>query len=162
MNKVAKSYIDSLNLLQHPEGGYYKETYRSELVVKNVKNQDRAISTAIYYLLSGEAFSAFHRIKSDEFWHFYDGSCELEILVLDEGGLTVLRLGLDMENGAKPQQVVPAGKWFAARLSKAGEFVLAGCTVAPGFDFADFELADKETLLKQFPAEAKVIEAMCI
>jgi uncharacterized protein len=162
MNTKTQNYINKLKLIDHPEGGFYREVYRSEMVLKNVNGQERNISTSIYYLLSDGAFSAFHRIKSDESWHYYDGEGFLEILVLDDGKLEILRLGLDISTGERPQQMVPAGKWFAARLNNPDGFVLAGCTVAPGFDFQDFEMARKQDLLRAYPEHKELIAKYCL
>ena len=114
---------------------------------------DRNISTSIYYLLEQGDFSAFHRIKSDELWHFYDGD-RLEIVELNTGG-EVKKHYLGLDDNCFPQVVIPAGSWFAAR--PLGKYTLVGCTVSPGFDFADFEMADKTTLLRQYPRHKDMI-----
>jgi predicted cupin superfamily sugar epimerase len=152
----AEHFIRKLNLLPHPEGGYYKETYRSKesLELKTFGGQ-RNYSTAIYFLLEKDNFSAFHRIKSDELWHFYAGDT-LEVIEIDsEGELKITELG--KENF---QYCVPAGNWFGSRVKTGGEFSLVGCTVAPGFDFADFEMAQREKLIKEFPKLETVINEM--
>lgn len=139
----ARHWIQELGLQPHPEGGWFRETYRAAGMT-NGRNH----STAIYFLLEGGQFSALHRIRSDEVWHFYDGD-PLEIHQL---GRDVIPLGPD-----HPQAVVPAGTWFGARLRDGRGFALVGCTVAPGFDFADFELARRSDLLSQFPAHRDII-----
>jgi len=157
----AKAWVDRLGLIPHPEGGYYKEAYRSGLQI-TVDSGRRNISTAIYYLLDGNDFSSFHRIKSDEMWHFYAGG-GLDISVIHPNGeLETLRLGLDPEKGQLPQQVVPAGSWFAAENNAKDSFSLVGCTVAPGFDFEDFEMADRDTLLENYPQQATLINRLAI
>jgi uncharacterized protein len=148
--------ISALQLLPHPEGGFYSETYRSRGTIdkKNLDEQysgNRNYSTCIYFLLTATSFSAFHRILQDEIWHFYDGY-PLTIYMLDRvQGCREITLGKDMKNGQLPQYVVPGGTWFAARVKEQGRYTLAGCTVAPGFDFADFLMASRSELLSIFP-----------
>jgi len=150
----------------HPEGGWFRETYRSdEIVLKehlpNRYTDGRSFCTAIYFLLEGEQFSSFHRIKSDEMWHFYAGDA-LNVYVIDEQGkLEIIKIGSDLENGEKFQHVVKAGCWFASKPAKLNSFSLVGCTVAPGFDFEDFELAKASELEKEFPQHARLIRALC-
>ena len=163
--KDAATWIRELGLQPHPEGGHFLETYRAAdaLPATGLPARfpgDRACSTAIYYLLEAGQFSAFHRIRSDEVWHFHDGG-PLEILVLQESGaMDRLLLGLDAASGARPQQVVPASHWFAARPLRGTRFTLASCTVAPGFDFADFEMARRADLLRRFPAHEDCIREL--
>ena len=122
---------------------------------------DRPFSTAIYFLLEKGNFSAFHRIKSDECWHFYYGD-PLEIIVLQpDGELTVTTLGNDITKGHLFQYVVPAGCWFASRPAPGSQYCFVGCTVAPGFDFADFEMANGEQLASEFPQHNKLIRELC-
>ncbi len=160
----AQYWIASLDLLPHPEGGCYREVYQSnERCLANGLPErfgaDRAFSTAIYFLLQAGELSAFHRIKSDELWHHYEGG-DLEILCIDpSGNLQSLILGKQSPQ-AKPMQVVPYGTWFAARLLPGYDHVLCGCTVAPGFDFADFEMADRDDLASRFPQHASLIGQM--
>ncbi len=137
MLKSAEYWIDKLQLSSHPEGGYFRESYRSlEKINTNALPEgflgNRNVSTAIYYLLQNNDFSAWHRIKSDEMWHYYDGSSSFEIHVLSkERGHEILKLGTDLDNEESLQMVVPANTWFAARLTETESFALAGCTVAP-------------------------------
>ena len=137
----ATSYINQLQLLPHPEGGYYKECFRSNLEMNfNDFEGKRSVCTSIYFLLEKGQTSALHRIKSDEIWYFHDGQT-LEIIEVDsEGKEMVTRLGKDLANGEVLQHVVPANTWFGARLAPESEFCLVGCQVSPGFDFKDFEL----------------------
>jgi uncharacterized protein len=162
---TARQLITQYQLQSHPEGGHYLQTYCSgEMIQKDTLpgrfKGDRYYSTAIYFLLEGKEFSAFHRIQSDELWHFYAGM-GLHIFVLHPDGRgEVLKLGDDLANGYSFQQMVPAGCWFASRSVSEHSFSFVGCTVAPGFDFADFELAKKDVLLKEYPNHADWINAL--
>jgi len=149
--------------MPHPEGGHFAETYRAS---ENIPHQalpgrfggDRAFSTGIYFLLESHNFSAFHRIQADEMWHFYAGEA-LEVFVIDEkiGDLSIIRLGNNPDNGETFQAVVPAGAWFASRPASGSTYALVGCTVAPGFDFADFEMAERGALSQLYPQHAGII-----
>jgi hypothetical protein len=153
--------ISRLDLQPHPEGGYYKEYYRSELEImpKGFKGA-RNVSTAIYFMLTENMFSAFHRIKSDEIWHHYlGGTAEIHILE-PNGAYRIDRLGSGLELGNDLQVVVPANSWFASRLVPDDGFMLAGCTVAPGFDFRDFQLAERQELIEKFPGYRDIIETL--
>lgn len=158
--------IQQYNLLPHPEGGWYKQTYKSAEYISAAAlperfGGDRPFSTAIYFLLEKGNYSAFHRIKSDECWHFYRGD-PLEIIVLQPNGeLTVTTLGNDITKGHLFQYVVPAGCWFASRPAPGSQYCFVGCTVAPGFDFADFEMANGEQLASEFPQHNKLIRELC-
>ncbi|GAB2831871.1 cupin domain-containing protein [Ferruginibacter profundus] len=163
---IVQQLIQQYNLQVHPEGGWYKETYKSKAVIAaNALPQgfsgDRAFSTAIYFLLEAGNFSAFHRIKSDECWHFYTGDPLLVYIIQQDGQLDIIKLGSDFTNGELFQYVVPANCWFASRPAPQSRFCLVGCTVAPGFDFADFELADANTLAKSYPAHTVIIQELC-
>ena len=120
----------------------------------------RNISTSIYFLLEKGQFSAFHRIASDELWHFYSGGTLLIYEISHSGGLITHRLGADAENGESFQTVVHAGNWFASVPAEDVDYSLVGCTVAPGFDFADFEMADRQALSRQYPAHAEIIRRL--
>ncbi len=137
---TAEKIIQHLSMLPHPEGGYYKETYRCAERMTTTDGRERNVCTAIYYLLQDEEKSRFHRIKSDEIWLFHQGQT-LEIVMLEDGVQRSVFLGNDVENGEVPQAVVPAGAWFGAGLKEGKGYALVSCTVAPGFDFEDFELA---------------------
>ncbi|MCB1042285.1 MAG: cupin domain-containing protein [Acidobacteria bacterium] len=154
MNRDAAYWIDHLSLSAHPEGGYFKETYRSEEWVELPRfSGRRPVSTAILYLLPQGSVSQWHRIKSDEIWHFHAGE-DLRLDVIMRDGLhSVLRIGPE----GPFQAVVPHGSWFSA--IPEGAFALVGCTVAPGFDFADFEMARIEELVERFPHLSQVIRA---
>jgi predicted cupin superfamily sugar epimerase len=163
---TAQFYINNYNLQQHPEGGWYKETYKSEEQIPTNGlperfDDERSLSTAIYFLLEQGNFSAFHRIKSDECWHFYAGGVLLIYIITFEGNMRVVRLGNNPENNEVFQFVVPANCWFASIPDKETSFSFVGCTVSPGFDFRDFELACSSDLTTQFPEHASVIISLC-
>ena len=160
--------IRRLGLQPHPEGGFFSETYRStERVSRENARTDGDVlhtlsaSTAIYYLLCNGAHSAWHRIKSDEVWHFYAGE-PLNVYVLDpSGALITHRLGNALtDTTAVFQAVVPAGLWFAAECADPTTFSLVGCTVAPGFEFSEFELAEIRALKEQYAQHAALIERL--
>jgi len=162
--RSASYYINKLDLQPHPEGGYFAETYRSTDIISSHGltesfDGDRNISTAIYFLLEGHQFSAFHRIKSDELWHFYTGIPLLVYIIHPDGELEMLKIGDDLEHDCKFQGIVKAGCWFASMPINEHGFSLVGCTVAPGFDFSDFEMADRE-LMKQFPQHSELISRL--
>jgi len=163
--KKADYYIEKLGLSAHVEGGAFKETYRSATRIAHQHlsedfKGDRNISTAIYFLLKHGQFSALHKISSDELWHFYDGDplCIYEITV--KGELKKHIIGKNLENGESFQCIIQAGSWFGSRCEIKNGFSLVGCTVAPGFDFEDFVLADREALLKEFPQYKSLIEEL--
>jgi uncharacterized protein len=155
--------IRRFDLKPHPEGGFFSETYRSAQRVSRGDGsaQTRSASTSIYYLLCDGAHSAWHRIRSDEVWHFYAGS-PLYVHVLDaKGTLVTHKLGDALAHpDAVFQAVVPAGLWFAAECAEPSTFALAGCTVAPGFEFSEFELADIDVLKARYPQHAAMIARM--
>lgn len=158
---TAQQWIDRLDLTRHPEGGFYRESYRSDhRVVVGDESHDRSASTAIYFLVTSEEPSRFHRLRSDEVWHFHAGqTLRLHLLDPKSGEYRSLRLGLEGEEEIRPQQVVPGGTWFAAEVERPG-YTLAGCTVAPGFEFEDFEMGVKRDLLDRFPGEREIISRL--
>ncbi|WP_343305866.1 cupin domain-containing protein [Chitinophaga niabensis] len=156
MKTTAAYWRETLQLTQHVEGGSFRETYRAPLVLQQPAGP-RAASTGIYFLLEDGEFSAFHRIASDEMWHFYDGVTLHIYEIKPNGTLHVHRLGRDITQGEQLQLVIPAGSWFASSVEETGGFALVGCTVAPGFDFADFELAERAALSQLFPQHAGLI-----
>ncbi len=165
MNKQAQFYIDKLNLKLHPEGGYYKEVYRSSEIIEGGHLPDRYtkkrnFSTSIYFLLEGNQVSKFHRLKSDEIWHFYDGSPIKIFMIAPDGNLQEKVLGKNLESGELPQLVIERGNWFGAKVTAKKSFSLIGCTVSPGFDYNDFELAEREKLLREFPEYKKIINEL--
>lgn len=159
----ARLLIQKLGLTPHPEeGGFFIETWRSgtEIAAEalgGVYDGPRSAGTAIYYLLTPDTFSALHRLKSDEVFHFYVGD-PVEMLHLHpDGRAETVLLGADIMNGQSPQVLVPAGVWQGARLAEGGRVALLGCTVAPGFDFADYDHGDRAALVAGWPAaEAKI------
>jgi predicted cupin superfamily sugar epimerase len=155
---------DKLGLMPHPEGGFFRETYRAEVLVPGASlvpmkpDQVRHAATMIYFLVTPGSFSALHTICSDEGWHFYEGT-GLEILSIDpetKQAKTTL-LGLDFENNQSPQTWIPAGHYFGSRAYSSDGYALVGCTVAPGFDFADFHLPTQQALLDLFPQHSELI-----
>ncbi|KAA3610464.1 MAG: cupin domain-containing protein [Calditrichaeota bacterium] len=165
MSRSAESWIKELGLIKHPEGGWFKETYRSSEIVLTESlpdrfTGDRSFSTAIYFLLTSSEFSAFHRIKQDEIWHFYDGS-SLTIHVIDPNGkYFTLNLGKEISEKESLQIVVKSGWLFGATVNLEESFSLVGCTVSPGFDFDDFKMPDREELSMQFPQHQDIIRKL--
>lgn len=163
--RSATYWIRTLKLIEHPEGGYYRETYRaaesipSEALPARYAGA-RAFSTSIYFLLKTGQVSHFHRLRSDEVWHFYEGG-PLLFHVFEEGGAyRRLRLGRDPKTGDALQAVFPRGAVFGAELVRSVPFALCGCTVAPGFDFADFEFGRRGELLARFPRHKALIRRL--
>ena len=163
---TADEICKRLKLQPHPaEGGYFVETYRAEHLVP----QDalpagypgaRAVSTAIYYLLTPDSFSAMHRLRGDEIFHFYLGD-PVELLQIKSNGTgEVFVLGQDIVAGMRPQHVVPGGAWQGSRLVAGGKYALLGTTVAPGFDYQDFEVGEREELVAEFPQFREMIQAL--
>lgn len=174
MTKDAKYWIRELGLLQHPEGGFYKETYRSDITIDTpidpTKKQHEelahsgahSIASSIYYLLEGKQVSFFHKLNNaDEIWHFYKGS-SLTIYSLNETKRKIdeLKLGDDLENGEKFQILIRRGSWLGARVSDVYSYSLVGCTVFPAFMFEDFQLADRKSLVDMYPAYEDIIEML--
>jgi predicted cupin superfamily sugar epimerase len=161
----ARTWIDRLDLEPHPEGGYYRETYRTEHAIPADGLPDRFdaprnVAALIYFLLPGGSFSALHRIQQDEVWHFYDGAPITLHQIAPDGTYSSVTLSRSIEDGHRLQTVVPAGTWFGATVAGADGYALVGCTTAPAFDFADFELADRTALTRAFPDHASLIERL--
>lgn len=159
----AAYWIKQLRLDRHPEGGWFAETYRaSESIPAEALparfNGARSFSTAIHFLLEQGDFSSLHRLKSDELWHFYAGAPLTVHIISAAGEYREIRLGGPPELGECFQAAVPAGCWFGAETS--GAFSLVGCTVAPGFDFSDFEMAGQTSLAAIFPQHTALIARM--
>ena len=164
-SSVVDRIIKQLDLTPHPEGGFYRQTYRSEERITRSKVGSGGIqyraSTGIYYLLRDHAYSAWHRIGSDEMWHFYAGDPLLIHVIDQQGEWSTHRLGNMLEQPDTVfQLVVPARCWFAAERAGSLGFSLVGCTVAPGFEFEDFELADTQNLLHRYPRHEAVIRRL--
>lgn len=158
----ANLLIKKLQLKPHPEGGYFKETYRCNIIISQSTlpdeyKSDRNVSTAIYFLLESDHFSAFHKINQDEIWHFYEGSSIAIHQIAPNGDYSKIIIGNKIENGEIPQYVVPSGYWFAANVVNPNDYSLVGCTVAPGFDFEDFLMPNRDELTTLFPQHSKII-----
>jgi predicted cupin superfamily sugar epimerase len=163
---TAQQLIDRLRLVPLAiEGGYFRETYRSTLTLPAgalpaAYGADRHVSTAIYYLLTPDTFSAIHRVKSDEVFHFYAGDAVEMLQLWPDGTHKMLIIGNDLASGHQPQVVVPAGVWQGCRLAHGGEWALMGCTVAPGFEYADYQAGDREELIAAYPSFAGLIASL--
>ena len=169
MNKImamsAKEIINHFNLTEHPEGGFFKEVYRSkeEILSKNLDERfigNRNYCTSIYFLLTSEKFSAFHKINQDEIWHFYKGSSLKLHLISPEGAYSFIIIGDDFINNEVFQFTVPANYYFAAEVINKNTFSFVGCTVSPGFDFRDFKLPSCKELTEEFPNHREIIKKL--
>jgi uncharacterized protein len=166
MNQHTADYwINHLALEIHPEGGAYSRVYTSPLTISKTSlpenfHDNRSICTHIYYLLRLNEFSAFHKIQSDELWHFYDGDTLIIYEINTDGLLIKHLLGKNIEGGESPFCVIKAGNWFASSLKAGGLFSLVGCTVSPGFDFAEFELAERNELTSRYPTHKELITCL--
>lgn len=164
----ADELIRRLDLQPHPEGGYYRETYRASTRTQTVEREGhlvrlenpRSVSTAIYFLLPAGEKSTWHRIDADEMWHFYAGGPMLIAELHEQGRVRETILGSDLAAGQKPQHVVPAGCWFASRPLAEDGYSFVGCTVAPGFEFDHFELANTQALLDDWPQNRELIDSL--
>ncbi len=154
--------INYFNLQEHPEGGYFKETYRSEgeILSKHLDDNfdgNRNYCTSIYFLLTSDKFSAFHKISQDEIWHFYTGMTLKLHMISPHGEYSFVMIGNNYTSGETPQYTVPAHYYFGAEVLKKDSFSFVGCTVSPGFDFKDFVLPTFAELSKEFPEHSAVI-----
>ena len=145
-----QNIIDRFEMQSHPEGGFFKETYRSDAELDTTYGR-RSLSTGIYFLLPQGDVSHFHKIKSDEMWNFYGGGSLIVVEIDENGNLIETKLGSNLEEGEVPQYIVKANRWFGSFPEKSSEYSFVGCTVSFGFDFQDFELANKESLIKLYP-----------
>ncbi len=151
-----------LHLQPHPEGGYFTQIYRSDESIPEKALPERyagarAYSTSIYYLLTPGTFSAMHRLQSDEIYHFYLGDPVEQLQLYPDGSGKKLTFGSLLSDGQHPQVIVPRGVWQGARLIEGGRFALMGCTVAPGFEFADFKLGERDALQVTYPEYESLI-----
>ncbi len=159
----ADKIIGELGLKVHPENGWFREIYSSEIIIPRSAlpkryTCKRSAQTSIYYLLEAWQYTSLHRLKTDELWHFYIGTpLSIEGISLD-GEIIKIELGNDILNGQRPFAVIPAGTWFGAKLLESKGFSLAGCTLAPGFDFDDWELAEQQGLLNTYPQHEDFIK----
>jgi predicted cupin superfamily sugar epimerase len=161
----ADFWIKHLHLTRHIEGGSFSEVYRSPLIfsadsLPGKTGGNRNACTHIYFLLEKEQFSAFHRIRFDELWHFYTGDPLTVYEIDDTGALHQHLLGNDPQAGQSLFCCIKGGSWFGSKVNDGGTYSLVGCTVAPGFDFDDFELAKREELMQQYPAHKEIITAL--
>ncbi|MCW6084435.1 MULTISPECIES: cupin domain-containing protein [Clostridium] len=162
--KDANYFIEKLDMTAHPEGGYYKESFIS---AENITDSDltttfddkRILWTSIYFLLRNGEVSNFHRLKSDEMWYYHSGSPLTIYMITPEGDLITEQLGLDIEKGEKPQVLVPKNYIFGSAMNNKG-YALVGCMVSPGFEFRDFELFERDTLLNLYPKYKETIEKL--
>jgi predicted cupin superfamily sugar epimerase len=159
MEKNAQYWIERLELVRHMEGSFYRQIYASKKQCQEHGN--RNLATCIFYLLDGNDFSAFHKINGDEIWHFLIGS-SLTIYIFNEkdSKLKIVKLGKDLDKGENLQVIINEGNWFAAEVNDKSAFTLVGCTVIPGFDFKNFKLAEKKSLLLKFPSYKRIIEKL--
>lgn len=159
MENNSQYWIEKLELLRHIEGGFYKQIYASKKQCQ--EHENRNLATCIFYLLEGNDFSAFHKINGDEIWHFFIGS-SLTIYIINENDskLKIVKLGKDLDKGENLQLIINEGNWFAAEVNDKSSFTLVGCTVIPGFEFKNFKLAKKKSLLLKFPSYKWVIEKL--
>ena len=161
---TAREWIKRLELEKHPEGGYYRETFRARggIALPDRFGGPRAYSTAIYFLITPAEFSCLHRLASDETWHFYTGSPLALRAITPDGARKEIKLGPDFANDQRFQATIGAGNWFGAKLLEdtPGAFALVGCTLAPGFEFSDFELARRADLTRIYPQHANFIREM--
>jgi hypothetical protein len=155
MHREAARLVKKLGLEKHPEGGYFRQTYKSDTMV-NVAGFDgpRNVSTTIYYLLDGNEFSAFHRLRSDEIWHHYAGGTLILHAIDKDGKLSKIKIG----RGLMPQAVMKAGTWFAAAPGNKRSYCWVGCTMSPGFDYRDWELGKRNELVGAYPQHKALIE----
>ncbi len=180
MHAETKYIIDKLNLIRLvDEGGYYRETYRSnqsihisscdEVIKDDVYHYSkleenssdiRAVSTLIYYLLDSDQFSAFHKVRFDEIWHFYKGSSVSLYVLTDSEKLLNIQIGNDMDKNENFQCIIRGNTWFGAEINNKSLYSLIGCSVSPGFDFKDFELGERDKLKKIYPQHEYMIDRL--
>lgn len=181
MNPETEYIINKLNLIKLVrEGGYYRETYRSDqhIVISDFSDNDlkdniyfysnpenkssdiRSVSTLIYYLLDGDQFSAFHKVKYDEIWHFYKGSSVSLYVLIDGKKPLNIQIGNDLENNENIQCIIKGNTWFGAEINDKSLYSLIGCSVSPGFDYRDFELGERDKLKKIYPQHEYIINRL--
>lgn len=165
MDDTANALVERFDLKPHPEGGFYREVYRSDVILNHPgipagRPSERRSGSMIYYLLGPEDFSAFHRVRwTDEIWHLYAGGPLQMHIIDDRGRHSAPTLSRDFSSG-EPICIVPAGSWQAARPAPGVDWVFGGCTVSPGFEFADFEMPARDKLLRMYPSHATLIETL--
>ncbi|MGL5414657.1 MAG: cupin domain-containing protein [Clostridium sp.] len=166
MEKTAEYFVKSLEMVKHPEGGFYKECFTSEEKITSGDLEtkfdgERILWTSIYFLLRDGEVSNFHRLKSDEMWYYHAGNSLTIYMISPSGEFITKELGLDIEKGETPQVLVPKNYIFGSAMNKEG-FSLVGCMVSPGFDFKDFELFKRKELLDKYPEKKEIIERLTI
>ncbi|WP_077620475.1 cupin domain-containing protein [Bacillus sinesaloumensis] len=158
--KNAQYYISNLGLEPHPEGGFYKQTFISDMVTHTEQDKERRLYTSIYFLLRSQDVSHLHRLQSDELWYYHGGS-SLTVHIIDEkGDYKEVNLGLQLDQGEVPQILVPKHSIFGSSVKDKNTFSLVGCMVSPGFEFEDFELFTQEELLQEYPQHEEVIRKL--
>lgn len=158
--QTAEYWINTYKMEKHPEGGWYKEVFRSDMKYKKDENIERNISTGIVYLLKNDDISVFHKMNSEELWHYYDGNTNLRLHIIDKNG-KYDKYDLGLSEDALPCRFVPKELWFGAELlKKVDSFVLCACTVSPGFDFRDFSLGEEKYLCKKYPEQKELIKRL--
>jgi len=160
--KDAQYWIDKLEMTRHPEGDYFRETFRADEITEPDKlperyNTPRCTSTSIYFLLTTESVSNFHKLNSDEIWHFHTGGAARIHMIAPDGAYSYQDIGDSLDNNQHFQVIIPRQSWFAAEVI-SDNYILVGCTVAPGFEFEDFVLAKRKELISDQPALASLIE----
>lgn len=160
-----ESLIKTLNLIKHPEGGYYSKNYKSPIHINGRhigldKSEYRTLSTSIYFLISDNDVSHFHRLKSDEIWYFHGGEPLVIVIIDSDGNLSQRKLGMNLSKGELPQLVVPAGTIFGSYIESGRGTALVGCMVSFGFDFEDFELFSRKDLFKLYPEHDRIIKKL--
>ncbi len=163
--RTGNDWIRALDLRPHPEGGFFREIYRSGYRMARAGlpprySGDRSLSTSIYFLLLSGQVSRLHRLRSDEIWHFYEGSPVVIHTIEPGGAYAAVGMSREALTGPGFQAVIPAGWWFGAEVAAPDSFALVGCTIAPGFEFDDFELGRREELLASYPAHRGIIEKL--
>lgn len=159
-----RSIIERLNLLPHPEGGYYRRNWQSVMQAETLDASGkilhalRSIGSSILFLLPSQQVSIWHRVACDEMWHFYHGSSLCLHLLSSASGYSKHILGLDLEHDELPQFIIPRGTWFCGEVVEEDSFTFCGCTLWPSFSYADFELAEQDRLLAEFPDHKDLIE----
>ncbi|TWT01014.1 cupin domain-containing protein [Planomicrobium sp. CPCC 101079] len=157
----ADFWIEQLQMEKHPEGGYFKQSFKSKEIISPESHPGiRNLYTSIYFLLRSENISHFHQLKSDELWYFHAGSSLTVHIIGQNGTYRQEKLGLAIEKGEKPQVLVEKGSIFGSSVDTEGTFSLVGCMVSPGFDFADFKLFSQAQLIEKFPQHEKVIRRL--
>nr|WP_042342207.1 cupin domain-containing protein [Bacillus timonensis] len=162
MKKDAQFYISHLGLEPHPEGGFYKQTFVSDMIINTEQDNQRKLYTSIYFLLRSEEISHLHRLKSDELWYYHGGSSLTVHMIDAKGEYKEVNLGLQLDKGEVPQILVPKNAIFGSSVKEENTFSLVGCMVSPGFEFEDFELFTQEELLMEYPQHEEAIRRLAL